>query len=122
MTVDRYAVIGNPIAQSKSPQIHRAFAQQTGQAMSYEAILAPIDGFVAAVDPFRAAGGRGLNVATPFKLEAFALARISSSRARAAGAVNTLAWHGGAWSGDNTDGAGLTRDIENNWGFPIASK
>jgi shikimate dehydrogenase len=114
MMSDRYAVIGNPIAQSRSPEIHRAFAQQTAQPMSYEALLAPLDGFAATVAAFRAAGGKGLNVTTPFKLEAFALATRASARARAAGAVNTLAWRDDAWYGDNTDGVGLVRDLEQN--------
>jgi len=87
--MDRYAVIGHPIAHSKSPRIHAAFARQTGQALCYEAILAPLDGFSASVHAFRAAGGRGMNVTVPFKLEAFALADQHTPRARAAGAVNT---------------------------------
>lgn len=122
MTTDRYAVIGNPVAHSKSPEIHTAFARQTGQAISYEALEAPIDGFTEAVQGFRAQGGKGLNVTAPFKLEAFALARHASQRAVHAGAVNTLAWCGGLWFGDNTDGVGLTRDIEGNLHFPLAGK
>jgi shikimate dehydrogenase len=120
--MDRYAVIGNPIAQSKSPLIHAAFAEQTGQAMSYERLLAPVDGFVREVEAFRQAGGRGLNVTTPFKLEAFALAVRRSGRAEAAGAVNTLAWQKGGWYGDNTDGVGLVRDIEVNLRFPLQGR
>ena len=87
---DRYLVIGNPIAHSKSPQIHAQFAQQTGEAMVYERLLAPIDGFVDAVHNFIEHGGRGANVTLPFKVEAFALAEQRSERAQAAGAVNTL--------------------------------
>ena len=120
--MDRYAVIGNPIAHSKSPPIHRAFAAQTRQAMSYERLLAPLDKFVATVEAFRQQGGKGLNVTVPFKLEAFAVSTQASSRARLAGAVNTLAWREGAWYGDNTDGVGLIRDVENNLGFPLARK
>lgn len=120
--MDRYAVIGNPVAHSKSPLIHAAFAAQTGQAMQYETVLAPLDGFVAAVDAFRSAGGRGLNVTVPFKLEAHALASRRSPRAEAAGAVNTLAFEGDTLFGDNTDGAGLVRDLEHNLECPLAGR
>ena len=121
---DRYVVIGNPIAHSKSPQIHAAFARQTGEAIVYERLLAPIDGFVASVQEFIAAGGRGANVTVPFKLEAFALADSLSERATAAGAVNTLCFDrdGDRVSivGDNTDGVGLVRDIVINAGVAVA--
>lgn len=117
---DRYAVIGNPVAQSRSPQIHARFAQQTGQDLVYERILAPLNGFVAAVDAFRAEGGRGLNVTVPFKLEAFDYCTRRSARAEAAGAVNTLSFVDGEVQGDNTDGIGLVRDIEQRLGFRLA--
>lgn len=120
--MDRYAVIGNPIAHSKSPAIHAAFAAQTGQRLRYEAILAPLDGFAACVAEFRAAGGRGMNVTVPFKLEAYALSTRRTARAQAAGAVNTLAFDGAEVLGDNTDGAGLVRDIQHNLAFPIAAR
>src|SRR5208282_6612857 len=107
---DLYAVIGNPIAQSKSPRIHAEFARQLGQDLRYEAILAPREGFDQAVAAFRAAGGIGLNVTAPFKLEAFALATECTERAEHAGAVNTLKFDGATVLGDNTDGAGLVRD------------
>jgi shikimate dehydrogenase len=113
---DRYAVVGNPIAHSKSPLIHAAFARQTGQDLTYDRILAPLDGFRATVDEFRAAGGCGLNVTLPFKLEAFDYAPERTERAQAAGAVNTLAFDGTRCVGDNTDGEGLTRDLEKNLG------
>ena len=116
---DRYAVIGNPIGHSKSPRIHAAFAQQTGEDMSYDAILAPLDGFDAAVRAFRAAGGRGLNVTVPFKLQAFALADERSERAREAGAVNTLRFDANGALGDNTDGAGLVGDITRRLGVTL---
>ncbi len=110
---DHYAVFGHPIAHSKSPQIHAAFARQTGQDMTYEAILAPKDGFAASVAAFVAAGGRGANVTVPFKEEAFRLASRLSSRAERAGAVNTLVFDDGIL-GDNTDGAGLVADLARN--------
>ena len=118
--MDRYAVIGNPIAHSTSPQIHAAFARQTGQELSYEALLAPVDGFAQTVADFRAHGGRGLNVTVPFKLEAFALAERHTARAQAAGAVNTLAFGADGVLGDNTDGAGLVRDLTANLNFALA--
>ncbi|WEN40985.1 Shikimate dehydrogenase (NADP(+)) [Thauera sp. GDN1] len=120
--MDRYAVIGNPIAHSKSPQIHAAFARQTGQALRYEALLAPVDGFAPAVADFRAHGGRGMNVTVPFKLEAFALAERHTPRAQAAGAVNTLAFGADGILGDNTDGAGLVRDLTTNLDFALAGR
>ncbi len=119
---DRYLVIGNPIAHSKSPQIHAQFAQQTGEAMVYERLLAPLDGFVDAVRSFIEHGGRGANVTLPFKLEAFALAEQRSERAQAAGAVNTLVFDHGRIVGDNTDGVGLVRDISINAGVAITGK
>lgn len=118
--MDRYAVIGNPISQSKSPAIHAAFARQTGQHLTYEALLAPLDGFADAVARFRDEGGRGMNVTVPFKLEAFALAGTHSPRARAAGAVNTLAFGPDGVHGDNTDGVGLVRDLMHNLGCRLA--
>ncbi|MBU3736305.1 MAG: shikimate dehydrogenase [Methylobacterium sp.] len=117
---DRYAVIGNPIEHSKSPQIHAAFARQTGQDMEYGKVLAPLEGFAATVEALRAQGYRGCNVTVPFKLEAFALAAERSARAQDAGAVNTLSFDGGRLSGDNTDGAGLVADITRNHATPIA--
>ncbi|HEX8989934.1 MAG TPA: shikimate dehydrogenase [Rhodocyclaceae bacterium] len=119
---DRYAVFGNPVAHSKSPRIHALFARQTGQDISYEALLAPLDGFARAVQAFTAAGGRGANVTVPFKEEAFRLATTLSERAAAAGAVNTLSFDGDAVLGDNTDGAGLVRDLKANLGCDIAGR
>ncbi len=116
---DRYVVIGNPIAHSKSPQIHACFAQQTGQELSYERLLAPLDGFDATVRDFIAGGGCGANVTVPFKLDAFALAAERSARAQAAGAVNTLKFDGDLIYGDNTDGVGLVRDIIVNAGIDL---
>lgn len=119
---DRYAVIGNPVAHSKSPQIHAAFAGLTLQDLTYEAILAPLDGFAAAVRAFIAAGGRGMNVTVPFKLEAYALADTRSPRAEAAKAVNTLIFSPAGIHGDNTDGLGLVADLTRNLGFEIAGR
>lgn len=120
--MDHYAVIGNPIAHSKSPQIHAAFARQTGQELVYEAVLAPADGFIQTVADFRARGGLGLNVTVPFKLEAFALAEHHTARAQAAGAVNTLAFGADGILGDNTDGAGLVRDLTSNLNLELADR
>jgi shikimate dehydrogenase len=119
---DRYAVFGHPIAHSKSPQIHAAFARQTGQDMTYEAILAPLDGFAASVATFIAAGGRGANVTVPFKEEAFELASRLSPRAERAGAVNTLTFDANGILGDNTDGAGLVADLTRNLDCALAGK
>ncbi|HEU0283491.1 MAG TPA: shikimate dehydrogenase [Gallionella sp.] len=119
---DKYAVIGNPIAHSKSPLIHRMFAEQTGQDISYEAILAPLDGFAATVERLRKEGYKGCNVTVPFKFEAFKLATELSERAQSAQAVNTLKFDGDAILGDNTDGAGLVRDIEHNFGISLQEK
>lgn len=120
---DRYAVMGNPIAHSKSPRIHTLFAGQTGQNLSYTAILVEPDGFAAAVAGFMAQGGKGLNITVPLKETAWALAATRSARAERAGAVNTLVLDpGGAHYGDNTDGAGLVRDLKHNLGCPLSGK
>jgi shikimate dehydrogenase len=121
--MDRYAVIGNPIAHSKSPRIHALFARQTGQDLSYEAILAPADGFVDTVERFRAEGGRGMNVTLPFKLEAWRYVDERSPRAERAGAVNTIQFRpDGTTLGDNTDGVGLLRDLTLNNGIEIEAR
>lgn len=119
---DQYAVIGNPIHHSLSPQIHAAFAQQTGQDMAYQAVLGALDGFAEAVAAFRRAGGRGMNITVPFKLEAFQLADELSPRAERAGAVNTFRFQQQKIFGDNTDGAGLVNDVQQNLGFSIQGK
>jgi len=109
---DRYCVFGHPVAHSKSPAIHAAFAAQTGQAMEYTAIEAPLDDFAGAWRRFVAEGGRGANVTVPFKEEAFRLCDTLSQRARRAGAVNTLLLgKNGLTYGDTTDGVGLVRDL-----------
>lgn len=119
---DKYCVIGNPIAHSKSPQIHAAFAAQTGQDMAYERCLAPLDGFSEVVRTLIKQGYKGANVTVPFKLEAASIATRLSERARAAGAVNTLRFIDGEIVGDNTDGAGLVADIVRNAGVALANK
>lgn len=121
---DRYAVIGNPIEHSKSPQIHTAFARQTDQDISYERVLAPLNGFEAAVRNLISEGYKGVNVTVPFKFEAYKLCDSISARAQSSGsgAVNTLINIGGKIHGDNTDGIGLRNDIEQNLKFPIANK
>lgn len=119
---DRYAVFGNPIAHSKSPRIHALFAAQTGQDLQYEAILAPSTGFAATVTAFAGVGGKGANVTVPFKEDACRLATELTPRARAAGAVNTLSFEGTTIRGDNTDGAGLVRDILHTLNTTIAGR
>jgi shikimate dehydrogenase len=116
---DRYAVVGNPVAHSKSPLIHAEFARQTGQDLEYGRLLAPLDGFRATIEQFRSSGGKGLNVTLPFKLEAFELAQRRSERALDAAAVNTLKFESDGIYGDNTDGVGLVRDLEANLGIAI---
>jgi shikimate dehydrogenase len=119
LNIDRYAVLGNPIAHSKSPLIHAEFAKQTAQNISYEAILAPLDGFAVTVQDLAVQGFKGANVTVPFKFEAFALCDNLSDRAFAAGAVNTLTFENGKINGDNTDGAGLINDITLNLGVAL---
>lgn len=120
--MDRYAVFGNPIGHSKSPLIHRLFAAQTGEPLSYDALLAPLDDFTGFARAFFAEG-LGANVTVPFKEEAFRLADELTARAARAGAVNTLKrLDDGRLLGDNTDGAGLVRDLTVNAGLALAGK
>lgn len=120
---DNYAVMGNPINHSKSPQIHGQFAKQTGQNMDYQAIHVDLGGFTQAVRNFQANGGKGLNITVPFKLEAYRLADTLSPRAERAGAVNTFICHkDGTIEGDNTDGYGLVNDILDILKWSIAGK
>jgi len=116
---DRYAVIGNPIGHTKSPMIHGSFAQATGQDIDYSAIEGPLDGFVGAVLAFRDAGGRGMNVTAPFKLQAFELATDKLERAELAGATNALRFEGDRIHADNFDGVGLVNDITRNLGVAM---
>lgn len=119
---DHYAVFGNPIAHSKSPVIHAAFARQTGQDMDYTALAAPLDGFAECVAAFRAGGGKGANVTLPFKEAAWRLASRRTARAEVAQAVNTLRFDGAEVLGDNTDGAGLVADLTRNLGFDLEGR
>lgn len=115
--------MGNPIAHSKSPEIHTRFAQQTGQDLQYETILVPKDGFKAAVEAFRKKGGKGLNITIPFKLDAWKFADKRSERAQTAGAVNTIRFEpDGSYYGDNTDGMGLVNDLNQNHKIEINGK
>ncbi len=116
---DNYCVIGHPIAHSQSPGIHAAFARQTGQDLSYERCLAPLDGFAATVRRLVREGYKGANVTVPFKIEAAQLATQLNERARKAGAVNTLVFADGEIVGDNTDGPGLVADITRNAGVAL---
>ena len=115
---ERYAVIGQPVAHSKSPRIHARFARETRQDIDYGLIEAPLGGFAGAADEFRAGGGKGLNVTIPFKEDAFRYCAKLTPRARAAGAVNTVTF-GAEVSGDNTDGIGLVRDLSRNLGVEL---
>ncbi|PIE20427.1 MAG: shikimate dehydrogenase [Neptuniibacter caesariensis] len=120
---DRYAVFGNPVKHSKSPQIHAAFAESTAQDLTYEAICVPEDAFAENVKKFLSGSGRGLNITLPFKQDAWALAEVLSPRAKLAGAVNTLYRdEQGRICGDNTDGIGMVRDIMRNNQGEIAGK
>lgn len=109
--VIRLAVFGHPVAHSLSPRIHAAFGQQLGLPVEYRAIEATADAFGDALKRFADAGGVGANVTLPLKELAFARADSCTPRARRAGAVNTLRREAGTWHGDNTDGAGLVRDL-----------
>ncbi len=121
--IDRYAVFGNPVAHSKSPQIHTLFAEQTKQSLVYTAELAEIGQFAQAVKTFISNGGKGLNITVPFKEDAWQTANQRSERAQRAGAVNTLILQSdGSLFGDTTDGIGLVRDLIDNHNIPLADK
>ena len=119
---DKYAVLGNPIAHSKSPRIHALFAASLNQHIEYEKRLAPLGNFAGELQRFFDEGGVGANVTVPFKRDAFALARDASLRAQQAGAANFLMWRDDHWYCDNTDGAGLVRDIETNLSVSLKDK
>ena len=112
LQVDRYVVIGNPIAHSKSPLIHRLFAEQTQQNLDYQAVLVPLDGFEQTVSELFANGLRGCNITIPFKQNAWAFAHELSPYAQTAGALNTLMIRPDqSIYGHNTDGLGMMRDL-----------
>lgn len=117
--VDRYAVIGHPVAHSRSPEIHAAFARECNEHIQYERLLAPLTGFMETVEAFRNSGALGANVTLPFKIEAFEYANKCTGRAERGGSVNTLRFDDDNIVGDNTDGIGLCRDIERNLGQPL---
>lgn len=120
---DRYAVFGNPIAHSKSPQLQMQFAKQTGEAIEYTAQLVDENQFIDAANTFFNEGGKGLNVTVPFKEDAFNYAQTLTPRAQLAGAVNTLINTSNKQIvGDNTDGAGIVDDIKNNLNWAIKNK
>ena len=120
--MDRYAVAGNPVEHSQSPFIHAEFARQTGQTISYERLLVPLDAFETTLRAFAAGGAKGCNVTVPFKFDAFHAARRPTERAALAQAANTLRFDADGWLADNTDGIGLVRDIERNAGVTLAGK
>lgn len=121
--IDDYAVMGNPIAHSKSPSIHTLFAEQTKQSILYTAIHVDIGGFKQAVGNFVATSGKGLNVTVPFKQEAWELVTDRSERAERAGAVNTInIMDDGTLFGDNTDGVGLVNDLIINHSIELKDK
>ena len=120
---DQYAVYGNPVKHSKSPQIHAAFAEQTGQQLHYRAHKVELERFAETAGQFFSHGGTGLNITVPFKLDAFEFADQLSGRSSRAGAVNTLALQeDGSIYGDNTDGVGLVRDIHDNLGWELSGR
>lgn len=117
--LDRYAVFGHPVAHSRSPWLHARFAELTGESLSYEARDVPPGEFDTALAAFLQGGGKGLNITVPHKLAAYAAVDELTERARRAGAVNTIAVTPGGLLGDNTDGAGLLRDLEHNLGLAL---
>lgn len=120
--VDRYCVIGNPIAQSRSPDIQARFGAQLGEPIDYTRRLAPVDRFEASVRAFFGEGGLGMNVTAPFKVEAATLADRASPRVIRAGAANCLRLRDGLIEAENFDGVGLVRDLTHNLGVPLAGR
>ncbi len=119
---DKYAVIGNPISHSKSPQIHKLFAEQTSQDISYDPILSPLHGFTSTIKRLVSDGYKGCSITLPFKFEAFQISQHLSESAQASQAVNTLKFDENTIYGANTDGSGLVRDIQHNLGFTLKER
>ena len=119
MTVDRYGVMGYPVAHSRSPVIHQLFAQQTGQQLQYELLRVAPEDLEEAICQFQHTGGKGLNITVPHKRAVFRLVDHLSARASTAGAVNTLTFRNNEIYGDNTDGIGLLRDLVVNLGLNL---
>ena len=117
-----YAVFGHPVAHSLSPRIHAAFGKQAGIAVDYRAIDVAPGQFAEALAEFAAHGGAGANVTLPLKQAAFDLCEDVTERARRAGAINTLVRNGDTWHGDNTDGAGLVRDLTGRQGLDLRAR
>jgi shikimate dehydrogenase len=122
MSTPQFAVFGHPVAHSLSPRIHAEFGRQLGIALDYRAIDAEPAAFAAALRAFSEAGAHGANITLPHKETAFALCIDASDRAKRAGAVNTLTHIAGGWRGDNTDGAGLVRDLADRAGFDLRGR
>ena len=120
--MDKYYVLGNPIAHSKSPLIHARFAELTDQSLQYERLLVPLEAFAATLAQLAQGGAMGCNVTVPFKLDAFEAAATLTDRAQLARAANTLKLDGGLIHADNTDGVGLVNDIQNNAGVSLAGR
>lgn len=120
--MDKYFVLGNPVAHSKSPLIHARFAELTGQTLQYERLLTPLDGFASTLARLVKDGVRGCNVTVPFKFEAYQAATTQSDRAQLAQAANTLVIDEVRVHADNTDGVGLVNDIQNNAGVALAGR
>jgi shikimate dehydrogenase len=118
--LDRYVIAGNPVAQSQSPFIHARFAEQTGEALSYDRLLCTAENFDASIREFASAAGRGCNITMPFKTNAWRMATRVSERAALAEASNVLRFDERDWFADNTDGVGLVRDIQVNAMRPLA--
>jgi shikimate dehydrogenase len=119
---DKYAVIGNPVAHSKSPFIHAQFARQTGEDIVYVPLLSPLEGFAQTVRTFSETGGRGANITVPFKRQAFELATRAQERAVRARAANVLTFERDGIVADNTDGIGLLRDLASNLGVELKGR
>src|SRR5438270_4523276 len=119
--MDRYAVIGNPVSHSLSPDIHAAFARATGEEIGYERLLVPATAFAEHARRFFDEGARGANVTLPFKVDAFEWADCASDRAKVTGAANFLVARDSRIHADNTDGAGLVADLQRNHGVRLAT-